>query len=131
MSTLPSLLARMLAIAMCLLATSCPSSLGTFKYYIANFGPFSLTELRLNDSQTGNDVNILNSDVPPNTLRVIRLDSARFGSSLSVLSFRFSDGSAGTVNSRDSLPGFRYEEVNAQTTSGLFNVDDTAKALFQ
>lgn len=119
-----------------MLLTGCPpNGASTFPYYIANLSTVSITELKMPHSETLVMTDVLTSDVPPNTMRIINLSRADFGESLSVVDYSTSDGAGGSINARlDNGPGevgFRLEEVNAQKNDGLFIVDDDSKTLAQ
>ncbi len=109
--------------------SGCPSA--TFPYYIANLSTETLTELKLPNGQTLEFENVLTTAVPANRMRIIFLDRATFGGSLSEVEYRYGDGTGDSISARledgPGAVGFVAEEVDGQRVAHLFTVDDATK----
>jgi len=109
-----------------LLVLGCPNN-STFPFYVGNFTTASMTELKLYDVQTLERVNILDTPIPQNTLRVVRISRTRFADALGEVAFKLDTGLSDEVSGRITQPagnlGFAVKETTGQITSNWFTVD--------
>lgn len=126
-----------LVVLSCVLLPGCPPKVDntTFPYYVLNFTPTPLTQLKFPDgnSETLQFVNVLDSPVPAFKLRVLHLDRARFGETLSEVEWKLQDGTANSISARITVGpgelGFLVREFNNGIVGTIYEAELDAKGL--
>lgn len=121
------------ALSACLFVLACPSGQSrTFTFYIANLTPYPLQAFNMHDGDDPNLINVLEGPVPPHTLRVMELDTERFGDNFGEVSFQLQGGAGNSVSARIDDPpgeiGFILEDDAGVTEYRFFTVEGGAKA---